>query len=484
MSGYTDSHGSLTTQAMAGFFASSKDVFSDNKTRPRLVSRARYLHITSTISRAVHRCLVRGVIGSGLRYEPRLSSAYFEHYDLIAPILKRDFDMYSTAHLFDKNGRMTFTQLCKLVFETMILSGEAWLFRSGDCEWVIREPDYIRTPDSYGEDAKIVTLDNGNIINDGIEIGTDGTPIAVWYCVDPYAKTGEREYTRIPYFDDNGVPLVIHVFHTDRPGQVRGLPLTAPVIQNLWSTLAFCDSELQMAILQCNQSLIITTQSNASLNPFTGISPRDLDAPLIPPTPPSGDDKKPSDDFSILPPMASTIFDGLINKVNFVSPGQTRHLREGEDIKFLSPTAPSSTLTQFIDLQMRMIGAALGIPEQVLSGKFDANFSAVKGATSAFNHTVKEYRSDFIESFCKPFFEVFAYNEIIHHNWQGANGVLGAAQLLALESVWLPNDSPLVLDPNKEMDFYIKAVDAGLITRDEAAQALFSHPATGVVKDG
>jgi hypothetical protein len=48
-----------------------------------------------------------------------------------------------------------------------------------------------------------------------------------------------------------------------------------------------------------------------------------------------------------------------------------------------------------------------------------------------------------------------------------------------VESQWLPNDSPLTLDPAKEMDFYIKAVDAGFITADEAAEALFGHPATG-----
>ena len=52
--------------------------------------------------------------------------------------------------------------------------------------------------------------------------------------------------------------------------------------------------------------------------------------------------------------------------------------------------------------------------------------------------------------------------------------------LIVVESQWLPNDSPLTLDPAKEMDFYIKAVDAGFITADEAAEALFGHPATGV----
>lgn len=473
MSGYGDSHGSMTSQAMAGFFQRSKDVFSDMKCRPTLVSRARVLHITSPISRAIHTCLLRGVIGSGLRYEPSDVSDYFDNYDTIASTLKHDFKRLSHTKLFDAMGHLTFTQLESLVFETMILSGEAWLFRVGDGnKWRVREPDYVMSPDN----------NTNPLIIDGIELDDYGVPVAVWYCSEPYAVVGQRSFERIPIYDEDGVRLVIHVYKQERPEQLRGLPLTAPVIQNLWSTMAFCESELQMAILQCNQSLIVTTQTNNSLNPYGTISPRDLDAPLIAPTPntPTDEKKKPAE-FSILPPLGNSGFDGLINKMNFVSPGQSHHLREGEDVKFLSPTAPSSSLSQFVDLQMRMLGAALGIPEQVLSGKFDANFSAVKGATSAFNHTVKQFRTAFIESFLKPLFEVFAYSEIARYNWI-CDDSLTASQLMALESLWLPNDSPLTLDPSKEIQFYITAVDAGLITRDEAAQALFGHDAVGVIQ--
>ena len=55
------------------------------------------------------------------------------------------------------------------------------------------------------------------------------------------------------------------------------------------------------------------------------------------------------------------------------------------------------------------------------------------------------------------------------------------ADLISFESQWLPNDSPLTLDPNKEIDFYLRAIEAGLITRDEAAEALFGHKANGEV---
>ena len=89
MSGYTDSHGSLCSQALAGFFARSKDVYQDNRSREILVSRARYLNITSTISRAIHDCLTRGVVGSGIRYEPAGESDFFDYYSDITKELKK-----------------------------------------------------------------------------------------------------------------------------------------------------------------------------------------------------------------------------------------------------------------------------------------------------------------------------------------------------------------------------------------------------------
>lgn len=485
MSGYTDSHGSLCSQALAGFFARSKDVYQDNKSREILVSRARYLNITSTISRAIHDCLTRGVVGSGIRYEPTETSDFFDYYSDITKELKKAFKKCSYSKLFDSSHSLTFEQLEQLVFYTMIVSGEAWLFRKPDSiEWKVKEPDYIKTPAYLCSDSINTSFVKygENYIYDGIEITESGLPVACWYCIDPYCiDTNIKDnYTRIPFVDDEGVPLVIHAYIKERPDQLRGLPLTAPVITQLWSTLAYSDSELQMAILQCNQSLIITTNTNPTTNPFGMITQRELNSPLIPDVEDTEKTTEQSKDFSIFPPMGTQYLDGLINRMNFISPGQSHHLAEGEDVKFLSPTAPSTGLSGFIDLQIRQIGSSLGIPEQVLSGKFDSNFSAVKGSCAAYNHTVKRYRKVLIESFLKPFFEVFSYFYIMQNgDGEDKAQAVEASKLLALESVWIPNDSPLTLDPTKEIDYYLKAVESGLITRDEAAQALFGHLATG-----
>lgn len=466
INGFNANSGSYTTQAMAGFFAQSRDAFADMKCRPTLVSRARYLDTISTIARAAQKCLTRAVVGSGIRYEqPRTSNIIDYDVDI-----KGVWDKVAMTAALDARHQLTLSQLETLVFKTMLVSGEAWLFRKGTGAWIVKEPDCIKTPDDFSTlgvmdtETRVITLANGSLIADGVELNADGVPVACYVC-------GEQgEYERVEYTDENGLKQVLHVYLQDRPDQVRGLPIMAPVITQLWACLAYADSETQMSILQTNMSLIITTNTASSLNPFGALTQRDLDAPLIPETGASAAKTTGSKDFAWIPPLGDQGLGGIINGVNYTIPGQTRHLAEGEDIKFIAPTAPHTGFVTFCDFMIRQIGASIGIPEQVLTGRFDANFSAVKGACSAFNHTVRQYRTAFIETFLRPLFSVFLAGFV-------SDPVIG--ELISLEAQWLPCDSPLTLDPTKEVDYYIKAIDAGLISRDEAAQALFGHPAVG-----
>lgn len=442
---------------MAGFFARSKDANVDAESRQTIVERSRYLCTCSTTARALIDCLCRAVVGSGIRYEEPKNSDFFDYEN---SEIKNKFNRISHTRLLDARHRLTLTQLEHLVFSTMLMSGECWLFRKGQ-SWIVKEPDAIRTPKALNEnnDSEI-KLENGNVIIDGVEL-QDGVPIACYYITE---IDGEEYFERIEFFDKSGLQNVIQVFMQERPDQVRGLPLTAPVLPQLWSCLAYTESETQMAMLQTNMSLIITTGTNPTTNPFSGVTVRDLDAPLIP----APSEQKKSNDFSWIPPLGDQGWDGIIDKAHYIKPGQTRHLSEGEDVKFVSPTAPHTGFVAFCDFMIRQIGASVGIPYQVLTQSYDSNFSAVRGAVSAFNHTVRRYRKVLIESFLKPVFEVFLDDLITDKELR---------ELIAMESQWLPNDSRLSIDPTREIDFYTKAIDAGLIGADEAAELLFSHPA-------
>ena len=69
----------------------------------------------------------------------------------------------------------------------------------------------------------------------------------------------------------------------------------------------------------------------------------------------------------------------------------------------------------------------------------------------------------------RPIFERFVYDET------GSKYVAG---LMAVSSQWQA-PTALCLDPTKELDAWLKAIEAGLVTRDEAALAMYGHTATG-----
>ena len=52
-----------------------------------------------------------------------------------------------------------------------------------------------------------------------------------------------------------------------------------------------------------------------------------------------------------------------------------------------------------------------------------------------------------------------------------------ASLLLANESLWLPSTPMVLLEPNREMDFYKNALELGLVSKNEVSQLLFGHDA-------
>lgn len=478
MAGYSDiNNGSLYSQAMAGFFSRSKSATLDNMARKTLVSRSRILYLEAPVARACIDVLLRECVGSGLRYAPRKTSVYFDNYPAITEQLTLDLHKASDLHLLEATHRLTFNQLQSLIFRTILLSGDCFLIRLNNGDFCVKESDYCYTPSFLTIESTGQAKFNGRTVIDGVELNEYSQPIAYWFCNDLYAETVKESWIRIPAFDsETGLPQVLHCAYFERPDQFRGLPLLAPVIEDLWSLRAYLTSETQMSILQCNQSWCITTNTNPTVNPFVGLSRANLDAPIIS----TKDDPKPqgSDDFSIVPPMTNSLFSGAARKTTFIQPGTSIHLAEGEDIKAIAPTAPHSGLETFIRVVVEQIGAAVGIPSQILMARIDSNYASCKAAFAELQHTVRLYRTMFTETFLKPFFQCFCYDDILNKGYESTSYTLyEAALLIANESLWLPSQAQTILEPNREIEFYSKAIELGLVSKNEVAQMLFGHDA-------
>ena len=452
-SGYTQS---LFSQSLAGFFSESKSAVLDYKLRAELVSKCRVLYNKVPLARAIISTLVRGVVGSGLHLNAQ--------DDL--------FDALSSTYSFDATRQQDIYQLQQQAAETMLLCGECWLIRQKNTNeqyssWYLAEPDHIFNP------PYITTASDGNyyyknhLLIDGIEYSSNGWPLAVHYCKSPYMVdvSNKKLWNRIRLYDQDGLPNVIQLKLTDRPEYPRGLPLLSPAIELLYGLYKLNQSQVEMGILQSCQALVVKTNTNKTLNPFVGLSPSDLNAPLVQEKPA---EDTPKQEFSIVPPNNRDVF-GMLNNANYVTPGTTIHLNPDESLDCITPQGPTSSLIEYSNMVLEQCGSMFGIPKPLLSGVFDASFSASKASIAQWLYTISKYRKAFIEQLCKPLYRVYLY--------EAKELSLTDAYRDSIKSEWVNLDPAIFCDEVRTANLYKEGYKLGLVTRDEIAQILFAHKA-------
>lgn len=487
--GYGASGGAINSQSMAGFNSWSGSATADiTPYRMELVSRARQLVMTSPMAIAAIRRMVGGIIGEGLKYAFSEKSELMEgDYIPVAKYIYKQFQMANHLHSLDAQGRLTWNQLQELACYNWLLSGDVFFVRKNNgllSSWRAIEADRCVTPYylSNKDPLSLVCFnpETGNRVIDGIELDEDSKAVAYWFLKDYVESITEIEadqIERIPAKDEDGLPLVIHLYKADRPDQYRGVPLISEVIETIFSTSAFIQATEQAAAFEAALYGFIKSE-NPTFDETDVLTSRNLDEkiPVEPKT-----DKTPKDaPVMTLDPNYNMemdgrgVFDKLLPRPKPISAGSIIHLGENEDIKFLQSTHPNSNFDAYIKSQNGQVASALGIPKQALLCEFDTTYASAKAAVIQANETYKRFRGYFLESFIKPVFEVFVYDSIKDL----VDNPAFVAASMTIESIW---ESPamMCLDEYKELQAWEKAINLGLVTRDEAAQALYSHKATG-----
>ena len=452
-SGYTQS---LFSQSLAGFFSESKSAVLDYKMRQELVSKCRVLYNKVPLARAIISTLVRGVVGSGLHLNEQDSL----------------WDALSSTYSFDAMRQQDIYQLQQQAAETMLLCGECWLIRQKNTNepyssWFLAESDHVFNPPTLAIAGDGNYYYKNHLVIDGIEYSSNGRPLAIHYCKSPYMAdvSNKKLWNRIRLYDQDGLPNVIQLKLTDRPEYPRGLPLLSPAIELLYGLYKLNQSQVEMGILQSCQALVVKTNTNKTLNPFVGLSPSDLNAPLVQEKP---TDDTPKQEFSIVPPNNKDVF-GMFNNANYVTPGTTIHLNPDESLDCITPQGPTSSLIEYSNMVLEQCGSMFGIPKPLLSGVFDASFSASKASIAQWLYTISKYRKAFIEQMCKPLYRVYLF--------EAKEFPLTDAYRDSIKSEWVNLDPNMYVDEVRSMGLMKDAYKLGLVTRDEISQVLFSHKA-------
>ena len=461
--GYSETGASYTRKALKGFTSKSgspnEDINYNNRT---LRQRSRVLAMSGGFALSALKTNRTNVIGCGLILKSVIDKEELGLSDEEAKAwqdrAEKEFEIWAeNRNHCDANGMNDYYKIQQLAFMSALMSGDCFPLIQRDESAVselmpyslrlnIVEADRIQTPtDNAANLANGITdgkAKNGNRIFDGVEVNKNGKVVA-YHIRNNYPFEANAEPTKWQRVEavgkETGLPNVLHLLgDVERPGQYRGIPFVAPVIEPILQLRRYTDSELTAAVVESLFTAFVTTEARTDEMPFNEVS--------------HGEEEILTDD---------TEYEMI--------PGNVTILKPGENITFSDPKRPAGGFQNFVEAIAVQVGASLEIPKEILLKQFNSSYSASRAALLEFWKVVKMRREWFVAEFCRPIYEIFIYEAV-------ARGRLKAPGFFddpIKRKAWLGAEfigpSQGMLDPTKEISAEIMACENGFSTRAQSA---------------
>jgi lambda family phage portal protein len=328
----------------------------------------------------------------------------------------------------DADGRHDLPGLQQLVMRTVVESGEVLvrrrLRRPEDgfvlpLQLQVLEPDFLDT----SKDS-VALLPGGFRIVQGVEYDAIGRRVAYWlYPEHPGSAFATATSTRVP------AENVLHIFKSQRPGQVRGVPWFAPVLLRFKDFDEYEDATLmKQKIAAC---LAVIVRGDDPSNPPFGVA-----------------------DTSVQP------------QIDSLEPGSFNYLPAGSSVDMVTPPTVRE-YSDYSQTSLRAIASGMGIPYEAMTGDYtELPFSAARLSRLSYWKRVESWRwRMLIPQFCIP-------------SWRWAMqvaGVFGAG--IVGDAEWTAPPAPMV-DPVNEGLAYMRNIRAGIQSLSEVLRERGYDPKT------
>ena len=389
------------------------------------------------------------IVGTGLKVKSQINREVLNLSEEAANTWERravrEFLLATDTHEIDAERQLTFSLLQGLVLLKTLEDGDVFTsmprFKRPGSPYTLKlqiiESARVTNPNSIYPSA--ITLDGK--ITAGVEKDATGGPVAYHVCNQHpgglgYLAGKNLKWTRLEaYGKTTGAPLVLHHYDKTRPGQTRGVPYLAPVIEIIKQLGRYTDAEVMAAVVSGMLTTFITTESG---------DPEDV-LPVNP-------------DTAAANPADTGIELGY---------GSVFGLLPGEDVKTVIPGRPNPAFDPFVTALCRQIGVALEIPFELLVKHFTASYSAARAALLEAWSYFNRRRHWLVTSFCQPVYEA-VITEAVATGRLKAPGFFSdpAIRRAYLGTVWT-GDAPGQLDPLKEVNASEKRMALNLTTHDE-----------------
>ncbi|WP_310601447.1 phage portal protein [Desulfobulbus sp.] len=395
------------------------------------------------------------VVGTGLRVKATVDRAVLglteDQANQWEQSAEREFNLATATRELDLERDMPFS----------LLQGLAFLRVLEDGDLLVNMPRVKRAGSPYA--TKLQLIEAARVCNPGFAADTNTTIAGV--TKDAYGAAQifhvcnrhpnarrylagkantEFSWQSLPAFAANGTPLVLHLKDKTRPGQTRGVPYLAPVIELIKQLGRYTDAEVMAAVVSGMFTVFVYSESG---NPEFGPAPT-MDNP-------TGDRNRQADPTGIEMGYGSVV-----------------GLREGQKMDFANPTRPNAAFDPFFVAIVRQIGMCLELPFEVLIKHFTSSYSAARAAfLDAWDYFYRR-RHWLACQFCQPVYEAIVTEAVIF-------GRLSAPGFLfdpLIRQTWLGTrwvgDAPGEIDPLKAVNAAQARVNMHLTTLEQEYEEL------------
>lgn len=461
-SGYSNYGASIHKKSMKGWMwhgGSPKEDIEDNLRVLRERSRDAFMGVP--LATGAIKTMRTNVVCGGLTPTPQIDNAYLgisdEEAQKINAQITREFALWANRPTCDADRMDNFYMLQQLAFTGFLLNGDAVVALQCkatpgvpyDLRLRIIEADRLCSP-SFMDVLCPCEINGYHVekIVQGVETDADGMVVAYWICDrHPLASTSAAgltsgHWTRVEaYGKQTGRPNILCLMQRDRAGQVRGVPLLAPVLESLKQLGRFTDAELTAAVISAMFTVFIKRTDQSMEVPFGEMLPPEVqvDAP---------------DKTSVE-----------------LAPGAFIDLAPGEEVQFADPKHPATGFEGFMDAIVKQMASALEIPSEVLYKQFQTSYSAARGALNEFWRTCGMHRDWFADSFCQPVYEAWFCEAVCKGRIKAPGYLTDPAIAAAYMNCNWNGPARTNLNPKDEAEAAQMRVDSGFSTAaQETAQ--------------
>jgi lambda family phage portal protein len=455
-SGYGNYGANLTKKSMRGwefYGGSSKEDIEDNLDVLRQRSRDAYMGVP--IASAAIKTMRTNVVAGGLMLTPQIDAEFLgmtaEQSEQLQAQIVREFAIWAENTACDADRVDDFYRLQQLAFLNYCMNGDAiallpMIPRQGqpyDLRIRLIEADRVSSPDGFDRlfPCEVQGFKVHSIVQ-GVETDESGEIVAYWICnrhpLANLSTAGKLEWTRVEaYGKESGRRNVLHVLNRERAGQVRGVPMLAPVLESLKQLGRYTQAEIDAALVSAMMTLFVTQKAASDVAPFGEMLPKDQ------------------------------LLDSSDRGSFELAPGAIVDLRPGEEISAFDPKHPITSYDKFTASFVTQIGAALEIPGEVIYKQFNANYSASRGALNEFWRACDMQRDWFASCFCQPIYEEWFAEAVARGRISAPGFFEDEAVRRAYTNCTWNGPSRTSLNPKDETEAAIMRVQQGFSTAEQ-----------------